>query len=170
MVDFDIFSQRAIIYKKEAKMRIKSPAFEDMDRMPERYTCDGQNVNPPLWTEDVPASAKSLALVLEDPDAPRGTFTHWVVWNIPPETREIQMGMLPEGAKQGVNDFKRSQYGGPCPPSGTHRYVFKLFALNSKLDLKGNAKKADLERAMKGHILAEAQLIALYGKKELVRR
>jgi hypothetical protein len=123
------------------------------------------DVNPPLMVENIPPKAKSLALIVDDPDAPRGTWVHWVVWNADPGTREIKEQSIPTGAIQGMNDFGNRGYGGPCPPSGTHRYFFKLYALDTALTLGPNATKAALEAAMKGHILAEAELIGLYERK-----
>ena len=144
-------------------MKIKSPAFENGGRIPAKYTCDGEDISPPLEFEDVPEDAKSLALVMDDPDAPMGTFDHWVVWNIPPETRSIEEGKEPEGV-QGMTDFGRKGYGGPCPPRGEHRYFFKLYALDTKLDLPEGSRKSDLEKAMKGHIIAQATLMGRYSR------
>ena len=144
---------------------ISSPAFKHHDRIPARYTCDGADISPPLVIENVPAGAKSLALIVDDPDAPRGMWVHWVVWNIGPDTREIKEHQVPAGAAEGLNDFRKQSYGGPCPPSGTHRYFFKLYALDTILALGANAAKGDLERAMKGHILAQTELVGLYARK-----
>jgi Raf kinase inhibitor-like YbhB/YbcL family protein len=149
-------------YGKEARMKISSTAFAQNGQIPAKYTCDGADVNPPLVFEAVPAGAKSLALIVDDPDAPMGTWVHWVVWNLDPKTGGIGENSVPKSAMQGVNDFGRYAYGGPCPPSGTHRYFFKLYALDITPDIKTNAKKADLEAAIKGHILEEAQLVGLY--------
>jgi Raf kinase inhibitor-like YbhB/YbcL family protein len=146
-------------------MKISSPAFEENSKIPEKYTCDGENVNPPLKIEGIPKEAKSLVLIVDDPDAPMGTFLHWLVWNIPPETNLIEENSLPEGAVQGKNDFGKENYGGPCPPFGTHRYFFKLYALDKKLDLPIGSKLKEVEEAMKGHILDQAQLIGLYQRK-----
>ncbi|HVN95012.1 MAG TPA: YbhB/YbcL family Raf kinase inhibitor-like protein [Syntrophorhabdaceae bacterium] len=141
---------------------ISSPAFKDKGMIPRQYTCDGKDVSPPLSIEGVPANAKSLAIIVDDPDAPMGTWVHWVVFNIDPTVRELKEGAVPEGAKQGMNDFKKSSYGGPCPPSGAHRYFFKLYALNAVLKLTAPATKAQLEQAMKPHIVGEAQIVGLY--------
>ena len=149
-------------YGKEAQMKISSTAFGNNGQIPSKYTCDGADINPPLGFEGVPAAAKSLALIVDDPDAPMGIWVHWVVWNIDPRTAGIAENAAAKGAMQGVNDFGKQAYGGPCPPSGTHRYFFKLYALDAVPDIKKNAKKADLEAAMKGHVLDEAQLIGLY--------
>jgi len=146
-------------------LKLSSTAFGNNGMIPEKYTCDGDDVAPPLAIEGVPESAKSLALVVDDPDAPAGTWVHWVVWNIDPRTAEIAEGSVPRGAHQGLNDFRRLDYGGPCPPSGTHRYFFKLYALDTPLDLEKGAAKAALERSMKGHLLAQAQIIGQYRRK-----
>jgi Raf kinase inhibitor-like YbhB/YbcL family protein len=143
-------------------MKISSTAFGHNGQIPEKYTCDGSDINPPLRFEGIPTDAKSLALIVDDPDAPMGTWVHWVVWNMDPKNMEIRENSVPKGASQGRNDFGRYDYGGPCPPSGTHRYYFKLYALDMKLDIGENATKATLEAAMKGHIRAEAQLTGLY--------
>lgn len=145
-------------------LRIVSPAFEAKGMVPAKYTCDGADVSPPLAFEGVPGNAKSLALIVDDPDAPRGTWVHWVVWNIDPKTGQLAEGAAPAGAKQGMNDFRKKAYGGPCPPSGTHRYLFKLYALDTLLTLSQAAGKRDLEKAMKGHILDQAETVGLYGR------
>ncbi len=147
------------------ELQITSPVFKNNESIPVKYTCDGEDINPPLLIENVPPEAKSLALIHDDPDAPMGTWVHWVLWNISPDTGEIKENSVPAGAQQGFNDFRKHDYGGPCPPSGTHRYFFKLYALDSLLDLSSNAKKGDLEKAMKGHILAQTQLIGLYKRR-----
>lgn len=147
------------------QMKISSSAFENNGNIPKKYTCDGADINPPLKIEGVPVEAKSLALIVDDPDAPRGTWVHWVVWNIDPKTVEIQENNVPKNSVQGMNDFEKRDYGGPCPPSGTHRYFFKLYALDSLLNFSSDAGKAGLEKAMKGHILAEAQIIGLYRRQ-----
>jgi Raf kinase inhibitor-like YbhB/YbcL family protein len=150
---------------EEATMKISSPAFGHNGYIPEKHTCDGQDVNPPLLIEGVPPGTKSLALIVDDPDAPVGTWVHWVVWDIRPETKEIREGAVPQGAGQGVNDFRKHDYGGPCPPSGVHRYFFKLYALDTVLGLGERAKKADLEKAMKGHVIGQAEIIGRYRRK-----
>ncbi len=146
-------------------LTISSPAFKHNEHIPSKYTCDGADINPQILIGNVPAGTKSLALIVDDPDAPRGTWVHWVVWNIGPDTKEIKEGTVPADAHQGMNDFGQLDYGGPCPPSGTHRYFFKLYALDAVLSLGTNASKAILERAMQGHILGRAELIGLYKKK-----
>lgn len=146
-------------------MTITSPAFEDNGDIPARYTCDGKDINPPLKFGNIPAGARSLALIVDDPDAPGGIWVHWVVWNIDPGTVEIGENTVPKGSVQGVNDFEKRDYGGPCPPSGTHRYFFKLYALDTLLNFSSDAGKAGLEKAMEGHILAKAQIVGLYKRR-----
>ena len=146
---------------------LTSPAFAQAQPIPAQYTCDGENLSPPLlWTEP-PAGTQSFALISDDPDAPVGTWVHWVIYNLPPETRQLDEGVppdpeLPNGARQGMTDFRRPWYGGPCPPSGTHRYFFKLYALKSTIDLPPRATKSQLEAAMEGRILAAAELMGTY--------
>ena len=148
-----------------ATLKISSAAFAHNGPIPSKYTCDGADVSPPLAIENVPAGAKSLALIVDDPDAPGGTWVHWVVWNIDPSTKEVRVNAAPTGASQGMTDFRKPKYGGPCPPSGTHRYFFKLYALDTVLALAPNAGKTAVEAAMKSHILAQTELIGLYAKK-----
>jgi len=143
-------------------MIISSPAFRDKEKMPSKYSCDGENISPPLEIVEVPEAAKSLVLIVDDPDAPMGIWIHWLVWNINPAITKIGENSLPPGAKEGITSFGRPDYGGPCPPSGIHRYFFKLYALDKMLELDQSAKKEALEQAMKGHILAQAELIGLY--------
>jgi Raf kinase inhibitor-like YbhB/YbcL family protein len=148
-----------------SKLTISSSAFDNNGEIPSRYTCDGADVNPSLKIENVPPETRSLALVVDDPDAPRGTWVHWVLWNIEPKTVSIGEDSVPAGAVRGTNDFRKVDYGGPCPPSGTHRYFFKLYALDTELSLAAGSSKADLERAMKGHVIQQAQTIGLYSRK-----
>ena len=142
-------------------MKILSSGFPEDEYIPKKYSCEGDNISPPLTFNGMPRGTKSLALIMEDPDAPSGTFDHWIVWNIPPETEE-----LPEDADLpllGVNSKKETAYMGPCPPPGKpHRYFFKLYALDKMLDLKAGSNKSALQKAMDGHILEEAELIGLY--------
>lgn len=142
------------------QFRITSPAFRQGDPIPVKYTCDGENVNPGLIIKNVPEDSKSLALIMEDPDAPGGTFDHWITWNIKPWIDEIKENSVP--GIQGVNSFDNPGYGGPCPPDREHRYYFRIFALDSMLDLYEGADKSELLRAMKGHILAEGSLMGRY--------
>jgi Raf kinase inhibitor-like YbhB/YbcL family protein len=156
------------IYAEERtmnKMDLTSRAFPHNGMVPPEYTCDGANGNPPLTIRTAPAKTRSLALIVDDPDAPMGIWVHWVVWNIGPGTMDIPANSVPIGALQGTNDFGKQSYGGPCPPSGTHRYFFKLYALDTSLALKTGATKVQLEEAMKGHILEKAELIGLYRRK-----
>lgn len=148
-------------------MKITSTAFQHNGNMPGKYTCDGENISPPLSINDIPAQAKSLALIVDDPDAPIGTWVHWTVWNIDPNTTEIAENSVPKGiagtsAVEGMTSFGTTGYGGPCPPSGTHRYFFKLYALDTLLDLPASAKAGDIEKATSGHILDKTALIGLY--------
>lgn len=153
-----------------ASIRLTSPAFKDGESIPKKYTADGENVSPPLRWEEPPRGAQSFALICEDPDAPGGTFYHWVLFNLPADARELKEGVpptgeLPDGARQGKNSFDKVGYGGPSPPEGKpHRYVFKLFALDRKLDLSAGATRDQLVTAMKGHALAGGQLTGKYGR------
>ena len=142
--------------------KISSLALENDGQIPAKYTCDGTNVNPPQKIENTPSHAKSLALVFDDTDAPRGSYVHWILWNIDPGVKEIKENSVPEGAIQGLNDFKKNHYGGPCPPGRAHKYVFKIYALNSPLKLDPNSTKRDLEKAMEGRVLAQAQWAGVY--------
>jgi Raf kinase inhibitor-like YbhB/YbcL family protein len=150
--------------------QISNTVFSNGQTIPKNFTCDGPDVSPQLSWKEAPAATKSFALIMDDPDAPAGTWVHWVLYNLPANTRELPEGMdkqeqLATGALQGRNDFRKIGYGGPCPPRGTpHRYYFKLYALDTKLDLKAGATKPDLEHAMKGHILGEAELMGRYGR------
>lgn len=148
-------------------MKIESSVFKEGNSIPEKYTCDGNDVSPVLSFMGIPQNTVSLALICDDPDAPAGTWVHWVLFNIPPNTKGLTEAVpsekvLANGAKQGTNDFRNIGYGGPCPPSGTHRYYFKLYALDRMLDLEAGATKWQLVQAMKGHIISEAQLMGRY--------
>ncbi|MGD6935033.1 MAG: YbhB/YbcL family Raf kinase inhibitor-like protein [Candidatus Bathyarchaeia archaeon] len=142
------------------KLIVKSPAFEANTKIPKKYTCEGESVNPALTIEGVPKEAKSLALIFEDPDAVSGIFDHWIMWNIPPETSKIEENSAP--GVEGLNSGRRQGYYPPCPPSGSHRYIFKVYALDQMLTLPEKTKKAGLLNAMQNHILAEGQIIGLY--------
>jgi len=144
-------------------MKLSSPSFENNTLIPEKFTCQGQDINPELLIEEAPSGTKSLALIMDDPDAPMGTWVHWVVYNINPDSRRIEENSIP--GKQCINNFGRESYGGPCPPSGTHRYFFKIYALDVELNLVNSATKGALTQAMRGHILDQAELIGLYKKK-----
>jgi Raf kinase inhibitor-like YbhB/YbcL family protein len=148
----------------EAKMKITSSAFNEGGNIPSKFTCDGSDTSPPLQVTNVPPGAKSLVLIADDPDAPGGLFTHWLVWNIAPASNSIGEGTAPKGV-HGTNDFGKSGYGGPCPPSGTHRYSFKIFALDRELDLRSGAKRSQVDAAMKGHVVARGELIGRYSRK-----
>jgi len=144
-----------------------SSAFTEGALIPKKHTCDAEDISPDLKWSGVPREAKSLALICDDPDAPAGTWVHWVLFNIPAEAGALAAGIPPEavldsGARQGKNDFRKLGYGGPCPPGGTHRYFFKLYALDTVLSLESGSTKARLVAAMKGHILAEGQLMGKY--------
>jgi len=154
-----------IVQMDAAILQIKSEAFKDSQPIPSKYTCDGENISPPLQWSGIPQGTKSLVLIVDDPDAPKKAWTHWVVFNIAPTLTEIKEGEYPKGAYQGINDFKHPSYGGPCPPSGSHRYYFKLFALNDTLKLSPGATKEQVEKAMQHHIIGQAQLIGTYSRK-----
>ncbi len=143
-------------------MKITSPAFDEGQMIPSLYTCDGENMSPPLQISDVPEGTKSLAIIMDDPDAPHGTFTHWVMWNIPPETTLIEENDWPDGAEQGLNDANELGYLGACPPAGIHHYHFKVFALNKKLNLEGEIQREDLVREIEGSLIEDAELTGLY--------
>ena len=150
-----------------SKFSLASTAFKEGEIIPKKYTCDGPDVSPPLEWYAVPPEAKSLALIVEDPDAPMGTWVHWVIFNIPPRTSGLPEHVsaektLPDGVVQGRNDFRKIGYGGPCPPGGTHRYFFLLYALDTMLKLPAGSTKVDLVRAMEGHIIGKAQLMGKY--------
>ncbi len=152
-------------------MKISSAAFSDGGSIPFKYTCDGENVSPPLSWEKIPEQTRSLALIVHDPDAPSGDWVHWVLYHLPPSVSELAehvpaQDTLPNGAMQGRNDFKKIGYGGPCPPSGTHRYYFRLYALDSTLSLHDGATREELEKAMQGHILAAVPLMGTYQKRK----
>jgi len=149
-------------------MNITSNAFENNMSMPNTYTCDGKNINPPLAWSGIPSSTKSLALIEDDPDAPSGDWVHWLLWNIPPTVTSIPERFAPSASPEtaaiveGTTSFFHAAYGGPCPPSGTHRYYFKLYALDTILSLPSTATKEDLLQAMQGHIIEQAELVGLY--------
>jgi Raf kinase inhibitor-like YbhB/YbcL family protein len=148
-----------------------SPQFQAGSDIPRQLTCDGEDISPVLRWDGAPAGTKSFSLVTEDPDAPMGTFIHWVIYDLPEKTSELPQNMpkqkeLAGGARQGRNDFGRIGYGGPCPPRGpAHRYYFRLYALDTKLGLAAGASRSDLDRAMKGHILAQAELMGRYKRQ-----
>ncbi len=148
-------------------MDLTSIAFKQGDPIPKQYTCDGPNISPPLQWSDTPGKTKSIALIVEDPDAPRGTWVHWILFNIPHSAAALPENIkktrtIPNGARQGLNDFREIGYGGPCPPGGRHRYFFKIYALDTELLLDPGTTRNEIEKAMKGHVLAEAQLMGTY--------
>lgn len=150
--------------------KLTSPAFAEGQMIPSKYTADGEDISPPLSWEGLPPQTQSLVLIQDDPDAPVGTWVHWLVWNIPTEPNFLPENMPPQkvltnGTRQGLNDFGRIGYGGPAPPSGTHRYFFRIYALDTMLDLPAGASRGQLEKAIKGHILAQAQLMGRYTRK-----
>lgn len=145
-------------------MQLSSPSFTNNSPLPAKFTCQGQSINPELQISGAPSDAKSLALILDDPDAPNGDFVHWVVWNIPANTKSIPENVGAKFAVQGNNDASKQQYSAPCPPTGIHRYFFRLFALSSILDIPATSTKADLLKAMEGKILDENQLMGTYRK------
>lgn len=152
--------EKAIDYKH---MEISSIAFKEGDMIPVKYTCDGENINPPLEIKNIPEESKCLALIVDDPDAPVGTWVHWLVWNIPVTHHISENGIH---GMEGYNDFQQHHYGGPCPPSGTHRYFFKVYALDALLGLPPRTGKLQLEKEMSTHIIAFGELIGLYKRKK----
>lgn len=159
-----VYTGNGNINKEEkvlGNMEIKS-IFENNEKIPAKYTADGDDINPGLEISGVPENARSLVLIMDDPDAPAGTWVHWVVYGIDPSTTSIKENSVP--GSLGINSWKKQSYGGPSPPSGTHRYFFKLYALDSELDLEEGASKEDVEKAMENHILDKAELIGLYSR------
>ena len=150
---------RAVDYRQ---LKISSPAFQNGEMIPSKYTCDGNNINPPLDIKNIPEDAICLALIVDDPDAPNGVWVHWIIWNIP-VTHHLKEDH--SNGIEGVNDFHQNHYGGPCPPPGVHRYFFKVYALDALLELPANTKKLQLERAMSEHIIGFGELIGLYQGK-----
>jgi Raf kinase inhibitor-like YbhB/YbcL family protein len=160
-----IFVGTILSMNAASSISITTAAFQAGADIPAKFTCNGGNVNPDLKITGVPREAKSLVLIVDDPDASHGLFTHWIVWNIDPKTTDLAESSSPAGGVQGTNDFGKRNYGGPCPPSGTHRYFFKIFALDTKLDLKPSARRAELDAAMRGHTLGQGELMARYTHK-----
>jgi Raf kinase inhibitor-like YbhB/YbcL family protein len=151
--------------QKEESIQVSSPAFENGEFIPQKYTADGEEQSPPLLIKNVPEAAKSLVLIMDDPDAPTGTFTHWLAWNIDPKTELIAENSLLGGAMLGTNSAHKLNYVGPRPPSGTHRYFFKVYALNKILDLPRGSSKEDLQKAMQNNVLARGSLMGKYSKQ-----
>jgi hypothetical protein len=152
----------ASLANQSKNMKLVSSVFENNGNIPAKYTCDGENINPPLEISGVPEGAKSLVLIVDDPDAPAGDWVHWTIWNITLDIKAISENSVPDGSVEGTTSFGKPGYGGPCPPSGTHHYQFKLYALDTLLTLESSAKKKDIERAMEGHILDKTILVGLY--------
>jgi Raf kinase inhibitor-like YbhB/YbcL family protein len=155
---------------KPMEIKIESSAFKDGEMIPSKYTCDGENISPQLKWSNFPAETKCFALICDDPDAPIGDWVHWIMFNIPPNVVELKENVpdektLPNKAIHGMNDFRKFGYGGPCPPSGTHRYYFKIYALDEMLKLQAGATKKQLLEAMKGHTLAQGSLMVKYSRK-----
>ncbi|MGH2574220.1 MAG: YbhB/YbcL family Raf kinase inhibitor-like protein [Ignavibacteria bacterium] len=149
------------------EIKLTSTAFEEGGMIPKKYTCDGEDISPPLSWTSAPSGTKNFAIICDDPDAPAGTWVHWVIYNLPADQMNLSENIsskkqLENDARHGINDFRKFGYGGPCPPSGTHRYFFKLYALDSKINLEGDVAKDQLLKAMEGHILAEGQLMGKY--------
>ena len=144
------------------ELTITSPIFKNNGTIPDKYTCDGDDINPPLEIEGLPDNTRSLVLIVDDPNSVIGTFVHWIVWNIHPEEKIVEESVP---GVEGLNDFGRHSYGGPCPPSGTHRYFFRVYALDIKLNLEKNSRRVDVERAMVGHVLAKGEIVGLYSRK-----
>lgn len=173
--DFQVEGKKTMS-AKPAGIKLRSPAFEDSGIIPKLYTCDGEDISPQLEWSGVPEDAVSLALIVDDPDAPMGTFVHWVLYNLPANITALPERMpsdakLETGALQGKTDFgKKPGYGGPCPPAGTHRYFFKLYALDTNLPLEPGATKKQLLKAMEGHILSEGQLVGHYQRQASASR
>ena len=147
-------------------MLLTSPSFKNNEPIPNKFTCDGGDINPQLMIDNIPPEAKSLALIVDDSDAPSGTFTHWTVWNINPETQFIKEESSPHGSIEGETSFNKIGYGGPCPPAGKpHQYRFTLYALDSMLSLADGARRGDLEKEIKKHVIAEAELVGVYQRR-----
>lgn len=162
-----LLRRKQSVKRKEAAMsvalRLTSPAFDNNEQIPVRYTCKGDNVSPPLEFTGIPTSAQSLALVLHDPDAPKGDYLHWTMWNIHPGITNIPEGAVPIGAVEGQNDFGDTGYGGPCPPSGAHRYEFDCYALDADLTLPAGSERAKVMQAIESHSIAKTSLVGYFG-------
>lgn len=154
-----------LMQKNSELFNLLSSAFQNLETIPEIYTCDGKDISPPLNWDLPPSSSQSLVLIMDDPDAPVGTWDHWILFNLPSEMTDLpeNITQLPPGAKYGSNSWRKNKYGGPCPPgTASHRYYFKIYALDIKLDVEEGSKKSDIEKAMNGHILAYSELIGIY--------
>lgn len=170
LVLFSLFIMSSCRRDVNMAFTLESKAFSPGQRMPAKFTCDGEDVSPALSWKGAPSNTKSFAIIMDDPDAPSGTWVHWVIYDIPEDVTSFQEGVakideLPDGTKQGITDFRRIGYFGPCPPKGApHHYHFKIYALDSVLNLPARLSKADIEEAMDGHILAKAEYIGIYGR------
>ncbi len=164
IISAKVLHKDILLKTKEGNMKITTD-FDHNSSIPSIYTCDGKDLAPIIKIFDVPAKTEELVLIVDDPDAPMGTWVHWVVYNIPPQTQEINAQSMPKSSKQGMTDFKRTGWGGPCPPSGTHRYFFKLYAIDKKLMLPEAATKFQIEKEIKDNIIEKAELIGLYKRK-----
>jgi len=159
----------ATVFAMGTNLQLTSPAFTQGEAIPAKYTCDGANVSPPLEWGQPPAGAKSFVLIVDDPDAFKGPWVHWVFYNIPATLQSLRESVskdadFPKGSLEGINDFKKTGYGGPCPPQGAHRYFFRLYALDTMLPLPLGAKRKDVDKAMSGHILAQGELMGTYSR------
>jgi Raf kinase inhibitor-like YbhB/YbcL family protein len=167
-IEFNQFNsnkkQNKMTLPAASNMELLSPAFKNNEKIPSKYTCDGENINPPLTIGNVPERAKALVLIVYDPDAPAGIWTHWIMWNISPLTTSIPENFIPDEGAVGQNSFGNNNYGGPCPPGGTHHYNFKLYAIADTLKLPLNSKLQDIEFAMEGKIIAQTTLVGIYSK------
>lgn len=147
---------------QENRFKVSSPIFKNNTNIPSKYTCDGLNINPPLKIENIPKETKSLAIVFDDIDAPKGSYVHWILWNINPDTKEIKEDSTPDGATVGLNGFKKNNYSGPCPPRRAHRYVFRVYALDIRLEIDQSSTKSEFEKSIEGHVIDKAELIGIY--------
>lgn len=164
-----LYVVRPYVFQKKStsvqqSMKLSSPVFDHSGKIPVDYTCDGKGIHPPLAISGVPEGTAALAIIVDDPDAPAGTFTHWIIWNINPATKEIGDGVVPEKSQEGTNSAGSTGFVSPCPPNGQHRYFFTLFALDAKLGLDGKAMKANVEKAMAGHVMAQSLLMGVYSR------
>lgn len=157
-----IFFSFRLLLNKNCMIKVTSSVFSEGEEIPQKYSCDGENIHPPLTIEGVPAEAQSLVIIMDDPDAPQGTFTHWLLWNLEPTVQEIEENVDPEDAVYGENDAGQVGYAGPCPPSGTHRYFFKVYALDNFLDIPHDSTRQELEKYLEGHIIDEGELVGKY--------
>ena len=156
----------SVLAAERGAIKVTSSAFTEGGNIPSKFTCDGTDTSPPLKIEGIPPEAKALLIIVDDPDAPSGLFTHWLVWNIDPRKASIPEGKSPDGIP-GKNDFGKTGYGGPCPPSGSHRYYFRVFAMDQQLSPSAGARRKEVDSAMKGHVIAQGELMGRYARKKL---